>query len=147
MPTLKLVCNFTLTSQGTTITGKQGAAADGFSTPFDLTVSGTVHGGPGSLDTATARTVWDDDDDAPVGFDYAFYKADQDTYIQFIASATNFIVPVEANVPFIMSAATLLAAVSTTAMSGSAPSVTEIDSIVIQNNSGTTTNYVFWVVD
>ncbi len=41
----------------------------------------------------------------------------------------------------------ILAAANTTPISGSAPTMTDIDSIVLQNNSGTSMNYVVRIID
>lgn len=151
---LDILCNFTVTVRGKTISFWQGTSADDLvTTPFTVSVDGPAHGGPFTLATATARTVWDDDDDAPTDFDFMFFVADQNMFIQIIASATHVVFPVLAGVPFILAPKTdgltakMLGAASTTALSGSAPSVTEIDSIVIQNNSGETANGFFFVVD
>ena len=151
---LDILCNFTLTVRGKTISFWQGTSVDDLvTTPFTVSVDGPSHATPFTLATATARTLWDDDDDFPADFDFLFYVADQNTFLQVIASATSFTVPVLAGVPFILAPKTdsltakCLGAATTTAMSGTAPSVTEIDSVVCQNNSGETTNGFFFVSD
>jgi hypothetical protein len=147
--TLSVVSNFSLASQGRTITGKQGAAADGFDTALDITVTGTVHEMIGSLATATVATVYDDDNDLPADWDYLYFWADQDCYIQIIGSGSNAIFKVEATVPFWLPGFdSILAAADTTIITGgSEPTLTDIDSIVIGNYSGNTMNYHFAVID
>jgi hypothetical protein len=151
---LNLLCNFEMTIRGITFSGMQGLG-DGaaVTAPFAVSVDGDSHAVPFTLATAAALTVWDDDDDKPSDFDFLFFVADQDMFIQVICSATSFTVPVAAGVPFILAPKTdgltakALGAASTTPMSGSAPSVTEIDSIVIQNNSGNDAHGMFFVAD
>ena len=121
MATLSILNNFSLTAQGLEISGKQGAAAAGFSTDLDITVTGTYHHIVGSLATATVVTVYDDDNDVPADFDYLYFWADQDAYIQIIGSGTNVIFKVEATQPFVLPGFdTILAAADTTIMSGGA---------------------------
>ena len=151
---LDVLCNFSMTIRGVTVTGRQGIDGETTDTdPVIITVDGDANQVPFTLATATALTVWDDDDDKPADFDFLFFVADKDMFIQIICSATSFTVPVLAGVPFILAPKTdaltakALGAASTTAMSGSAPSVTEIDSVVIQNNSGDEAHGVFFVVD
>ncbi len=151
---LDILANFTMTIRGVTITGRQGTDSDAATTdPFTVSVDGDSHQEAFTLATATAMTIWDDDDDKPADFDFLFFVADQDMFLQVIASATSFIVPILAGVPFILAPKTddltakCLGAASTTPMSGSVPSVTEIDSIVIQNNSGSTAHGIFCVID
>lgn len=145
--TLSIINNYTLENQGETYTGKQGAAIDGASEALEISVSGHHHGTSGTLASGSARTIWDEDDDFPTDIEYFWIWADQDFYVQVIGQTTNFIVKVEALVPFTLSANTMLAAASTTAISGSEPSVEAIDSIVIQNNSGSVMNYKYGVID
>lgn len=142
MATLSILCSYSLELQGRTYAGKQGSADDDVDTPFDVTLtSGIAFESIGVLATATARTIWDEDSFQPVDIQFGFFWCDVDMYIQFIGQATNVVFPVEAKIPFTISANTLLAAANTTALSGSAPSVEAIDSIVIQNNSGGSGNY------
>ena len=149
MATLSIINNFELTSQGRTRTGKQGAAADGADEPLDVTVSGTVHEVIGSLATASVVTVYDDDNDVPADWDYLYFWADQDCYLQVIGSGTNVTFKVEATQPFVLPGFdTVLAAADTTAITGGTePTLTDIDSVVIGNYSGNTMNYHFCVID
>lgn len=148
MATLSLFNYFSLLSNGTEKTGKQGSIGDAPQTPFDITVTGTCLQDSGSLATATVRTVFDDDSDFPIDWDYLWYWADQDSYIQLIGSGTNVILKVEAKVPFALSFDSLLAAADTTIITGGTePTLTDIDSVVIGNYSGSTMSYVFAVVD
>lgn len=149
MATLNVIHNIEIRTDenGVTFSAKQGAADDAATEPFEMTVSGYVHQHAGVLATATARTVWDEDSYEPNDASYIFFWSDVDMYLQVIGQTTNFVIPVEAKVPFCLSANTMLAAANTTAISGSAPSVEAIDSIVIQNNSGGNGNYVFAVIE
>lgn len=141
--TLSIVNNFSLEANGRTITGKQGAATENFDTALEVDVDGTAHDVIGSLATATVVTVYDDDNDVPIDWDYAFFWGDQDFYIQIIGSGTNVIHKVEAYQPFVLPGFdSMLAAADTTIITGGAePTLTDIDSIVIGNYSGETLNY------
>ena len=153
--TLSILNSYSMSSQGHTHTGKQGAASDAATTSFDLTASttpaitGTAHEVTGSLATATVVTIWDEDDDKPSDFDYMHLWADQDCYLQFIGTTTNFIVKVAAKVPFTISGYdNLLAAADTTAITGGTePTLTDIDSIILGNYSGSTLNYRASIID
>jgi hypothetical protein len=149
MATLSIISNFELDSQGRLKVGKQGAIADAITDAFDITVTGTCHYIEGSLATATVVTVYDDDNDFPADFDYAYFWADVDMYIQIVGSGSNAIFKVEAQVPFWISGFdTILAAADTTIITGGTePTLTDIDSIVIGNYSGGTGNYLFAVID
>ena len=146
--TLSVINNFTMESQGVTYASQQGASTAGFDTAYDITVNGTCHSMIGSLATATVNTVFDDDNDFPADFQYLHYVSDQDSYIQFVGSATNVIFKVTAKVPITLTYDSLLAAADTTIITGGAePSVTDIDSVVIGNYSGTTMNYKFSIIN
>lgn len=149
MATLTINNNYELVAQGLTSSGKQGLAASTLETPYDITVTGTEHKVIGSLATATVRTVYDDDDDAPADFDYLYFWADQICYIQIIGSGSNVIIKLAACQPFVLPGYNLiLAAANTTIITGgSEPTGTDIDSIVIGNYSGNTMNFVFAVID
>lgn len=136
-------------AQGLTHSGKQGAAADAATEAFEVTVGGQIHKVVGSLATASVVTVYDDDNDTPADFDYLFFWADQDCYIQIIGSGSNVIFKIEAKVPYWISGFdTILAAADTTAITGGTePTLTDIDSVVIGNYSGNTMNYVLAVID
>jgi hypothetical protein len=151
---LDVICNFEVTIRGVPLSIWQGTDSDAAATdPMAISVDGDAKVTPFTLATGTALTVWDDDADKPADFDFFYFKADQNMFIQIIASATSFTIPVLAGIPFILAPKTdgatakALGAASTTAMSGSAPSVTEIDSIVIQNNSGNTAYGFTAVID
>src|SRR3990167_5528841 len=141
MATLSIINNLSLPTQGNTFTGKQGLAANGFSTALTITVTGTVHSVVGSLATATVVTVYDDDNDVPADWDYLYFWADVDMYIQIIGSTTNVIFKVLAKVPFTLTYDSMLAAADTTIITGGTePTLTDIDSVVIGNYSGGTGN-------
>lgn len=149
MATLEIINNFSLDSNGRIKTGKQGAAADGFSEEFPLaaTIAGTCHFIEGLLSTAAVLTVFDDDDDVPADWDYLYFWADQDMYIQLI-STTNVIFKCQAKVPFTLSYDSLLAAANATAITGGTePTLVDIDSVVLGNYSGTPANFLFALID
>lgn len=151
-PSLKIINNVVLTAQGTGFTGKQGNDSDAITDEYDLanvvTIGGQCHSMVGLILTATAVTVYDDDDDKPVDFDYLYYWCDVDTYIQIIGSATCATFKVLARAGFTLTYNKVLAAANTTPITGgSEPAVTDIDSIVIGNYSGGSGNYVFAVFD
>ena len=147
MATLNIYNHFTYVGQGRTIEGKHGESDDAVTDGQAITVTGPVEEKIGTLATATACKIWDEDEDAPSDIDYLYFWADKDCYIQIIGQTTNVVFPVEAFVPFVLSGNTLLAAANTTALSGAAPSVEAIDSVVIQNNSGNEMNYHLAVFD
>ena len=88
--TLKIINNFEITIRGVTTSCRQGtdsAASD--NDAFEVTVTGNAHSMAGTLATATALKVWDDDTHKPSDFTYLFFKADVDMYIQIVGTATN----------------------------------------------------------
>lgn len=159
--TLKIINNFVLTTQGgVSLTGKQGNAADAITDAFDFattaTITGTAHYVSGQLATATVVTVYDDDDDKPADFNYLYFWADQDMYIQIIGATGNAVFKIAAKCPFVLAhpgtAAALqcgiVAVANTTPITGGTePTLTDIDSVVLGNYSGTTANYLFAVID
>jgi hypothetical protein len=147
--TLSILSNFEVDDvSGNTVTGKQGPATASFSTPFDVTVNGAIHYVPGILATATVQTVYDNDDDVPITFQFGFFWASVVMYLQVIAAGSNYIHKVLANVPFwIPGYDTMLAAANTTPITGGTePTLTAIDSIVIGNYSGGSGNFLFAVI-
>lgn len=148
MATLNVSNFFTISAKGNTLTGKHGETTDATTTPFAITVTGNVHYIPGQLSTASIVTVFDDDDDVPVDWDYFFLWASYDLYVQIIGSGSNVILKCLAKVPFTLSYDSMLAAANTTAIAGgSEPSLTDIDSIVLGNYSGNTADFLAAFVD
>lgn len=144
MADLSLISRFTVELNGVEFSGKQGSAADAAADAFVIDVDrGELK--TGSLETATARTLWDEDADNPTGFGFLFLWASADCYVQLIGQATNYVQKVEAKVPFVLGSDQMLAAANTTALSGTEPSVEAVDSVVIQNNSGSPLDYLFFV--
>jgi hypothetical protein len=141
--TLSILNSFELDSNGRLKSGKQGEADSAVGTAFELTVSGTCHFLEGTLATATVITLWDDDNDFPADFDYLY------CYLQFVGTATNFTLKVEAYCPFVLPGFDeLLAAASTTLITGGTePTMESIDSVALGNYSGNTLNYTFSVID
>lgn len=130
------------------VSGHQGDADDALADSFSITITGPGHIVPGILATATVVTVYDDDNDVPADWDFLWFWADQDCYLQLVASATNVTHKIKAKVPFTLGYDSLLAAADTTIITGgSEPSVTDIDSVVIGNYSGSSMNYLFAVFD
>jgi len=151
MATLSIINNFSLDSNGRTKTGKQGTSTDDLRDAFAITVTGTCHFVEGTLAADTVVTVYDDDNDVPANWDYLYYWADQISYIQIIAAASNAIFKIAAKQPFVLPGYdSMLAAGDTTIITGgSQPSIANtIDSIVIGNYvTATTMNYLFAVID
>ena len=149
MATLSIVSNFSLDSQGRIKTGKQGAIADDPTTPFDITVTGTCHYVEGVLATAAVVTAYDDDDDVPADWDYLYFWADQIVYIQIIGPTMNVVFKVQAQVPFWLPGFdSMVAAANATAIAGGAePTMSDIDSIVVGNYSGTSANWLLAIID
>lgn len=149
MSVLNIWNSFSLVSNGLENNGKQGSTTDDMKSPFAITVTGTTHRVVGQLATATVVTVYDDDDDVPADWDYLYYWADQITYLQIIGSGSNVIFKIAAKQPFVLPGYdSILAAANTTVITGGTePTLTDIDSILIGNYSGSTANYLFTVVD
>jgi hypothetical protein len=146
---LNIVSNFQLASLGAFLVGQQGLPGGGSATtdPFLLAVNGKGEVKEFSLATATAQKMWDSSTSVFTTFSYIHFVADQNFYLQFITSATNFILVATAGIPFVMSSQSILAAANTTAMVGTAPSVTAIAKIYIQQNSGSTANGQFSIIN
>lgn len=146
--TLNIRCSFEAEINGRTITGNHGLTTDGPTDDFAITVDGQSCYKPDQLATASVRTLWDEDSERPADFDYMFFWADQDIYLQIIGSSTNVTLKVKAKVPIILGHDEILAAANTTALSaGVTPTMENIDSILISNVSGSTANYLFFAID
>lgn len=137
--TLEIINSLSMESNGSTTTAKQGATTDVATEPFDLTVAGSALEVKGSLATASGKTLWDEDNDVPVDLLYGHFWADQDCYLQLIGQSTNVTVPISAKVPFVFGAG-ILAAANTTVLSAE-PSLEDLDSVRVWNESGNTMNY------
>lgn len=149
MATLNVKSSFSLSVNGKVVEGWHGTSATNDADDvMAVTVDGVVNYQPATLATATARTVWDDDDDAPADWDFFFLNSDQDLDLQIIGATLNVHLHVKAGIPVVMGYDDILAAINTTPITGGAtPAYEEIDSLRINNRSGTTANYVFFVVD
>lgn len=149
MATLNIKGSFSITVNGKEIVGWQGTnVANGADDDFAITVDGRVSYQPNLLADAAARTLWDDDDDAPADFDYAFLVSDQDLDVQLIGATLNVIIRLKAGIPLVIGYDDIMAAINTTPIVADAdPVYEEIDSIRINNRSGTAANYVFFCVD
>lgn len=147
--TLKITSNFLVELNGVQHSGKQGTITDGIDDPFEVTVDGKIHHIGGTLATATVVTLWDEDSASLPDFDYGWFWADQDCYLQLIAQATNVIFKVEAKVPFwVPGFDQILAAANTTAITGGTePTMSDLDSLVLGNYSGNTLNYALALID
>ena len=148
MASCNVIANFTMTNNGITLAGQQGLDGANASTdPVVLTVNGQGVQKPFQLATATALKLYDTTFDVPTTFQFLHFVADVAMYLEFITSATAFYVSAAAGVPFILTGASILGQAATTAMSGSAPSVTAIAKIYAQNNSGSTGNGVLTLIN
>ncbi len=147
MATLNIKNNFEMTSDGVSISGKQGDAADNDTDAFEVTVTGNSHYVKGTLATASIVTVYDDDDDVPADWVYLYLWNEVDMYIQIIGPTQSVIFKVLAKAGFTLTYDSILAAASATAISGGAePSIVDIDSIVLGNYSGGPGRYLFAVI-
>ena len=152
-PSLSIVNNLDgVDITGNTFLAKQGGVADDFGEGVDVTITGYKQQVAGALATASARKLFDDDEDFPTAPLYFHFWATgswttEVVWLQVIATATNFIVPVYAEVPWVLRGNTVLAAANTTALDGSAtPSTTAIDSIILCNRSGASIDYCLTIV-
>lgn len=146
---IDIVDNFEMANLGFDLTGQQGVPGGGLAQtdPFVYSVNGQGQTTPYSLATATALKIWDSAINVPASFQFLFFVADQNTYLQFITAAVNFTVLAIAGIPFKLSSMNILAAANTTPMAGSAPAVAAIAKIYIQQNSGSTSNGQFTVIN
>lgn len=149
MATLNIKNSFSITINGKVIEGWQGTSVSNDADDvFGVVVSGYGNHQPSTLADATARTLWDDDEDYPADFDYFFLVADQDLDLQIIAATLNVELPIKAGIPFVLGYDDILAAINTTPIvADSTPAYEEIDSLRINNRSNAVANYVFFVVD
>ena len=150
--TLKIINNFVLNAQGLDVIGKQGAIADAITDQYsitDVTITGNCHRVANTLATATVVTVYDDDDDVPADWDYLYLWADQNIYVQIIGPTMHVVFKVLAKVPFVLPGfdSIVAAANATLITGGTEPTMSDIDSVVLGNYSGSTANYVFAVID
>src|SRR5262245_31500588 len=99
MSTLYITNNFQIDILGQLVSGQQGSSTTPPQDGYAFTVSGEVLSRIGSVATATVKTIYDDDSDFPADWDYLWFKADQDVYLQIIMGSSNFTVKVEANLP------------------------------------------------
>jgi hypothetical protein len=147
MATLNIWNAFSLDTQGSEKSGKQGSASDDPKSPFAVTVEGSSQAGIGSITTANTRQLWASASDDPSTFAYFHFWADQITYLQFITAATNFTIKVAAKQPFVLPGyGTLLAAATTTVITTTEPTLAVIASIYMGNYSGVTANYAYHVI-
>lgn len=149
MATLSVLSNFTMSSQGKTVAGKQGAAANTAATTFDYTVGGVTYELVGSIPTATVRTLWDEDANFPVDWDVGWFWCDQDCYLQLIGTVGNVTHRIEATFPFwIPGFDEILPAGNLTLITGGTePTMETIDSIALGNYSGSTANFHLILID
>ncbi len=147
--TLSIINSFSIPIGGNTFTGKQGLVADAIGDNYDITVAGDAHIVPGTLATATAVTLFDDDDDVPIDWDYLYLWASGICYLQLIAGSTSVVHKIAAYQPFVLPGydSMLPAASATPITGGSEPSLTDIDSAVLGNYSGASINFLFAVID
>lgn len=148
MASLLIISNFTVTSDGVVYSGKQGETTDATTDEFTVTVDGLVHQVNTSIATAAVATVWDEDNDTPADFDYLFVWSSVVMYLQLIGQTSNIITKLLAKVPYMLCNDQMLAAASTTAITGGTePTLEDIDSVVIGNYSGGAGKVNFAVVD
>lgn len=143
MSTLNIWNSLSHNLLGSETTAKQGTTTDDPRTPFAITAAGHEYDVKGTLTTATVKTLWDEDSNFPATFLYGFLWTDQIAYVQLIAQATNVVHRLGAKQPFVLPGySTCLGAENTTIIAGGTePTLSQIDSIVLGNYSGSTLNY------
>lgn len=148
MATLNVWNHLSMVNDGSEVTAKHGTTTDAPQDPFAITATGSVFRVKGTLATATVRTLWDEDNQFPATFLYAHLWVDQISYLQLVAQATNVIHRVAAKQPFVLPGySTVLGAASTTIITGGTePTLSQIDSIILGNYSGSTANYCLSLV-
>jgi hypothetical protein len=113
-----------------------------------MTVTGEVFDLSGVVADNAVQTIWDEDSSSPDDFDFFFFVCDQAVQIQLIAQTFHAVVDVDAGVPFTLSSRGIFTAANTTILVGGTPATLEdIDSIVVSNDSGSSANYVAFLVD
>ena len=156
MATLKVWNRYSCTINGIAYSGKHGASTLDEDDPFEYTVDGDIHGVASSLAANGTVTLWDEDNDTPTTWKYAFFWADRDVQLQFICQATNFIVPMEAYMPFVLPGGAFttaarggskgLGAADTTAIT-TPTTLSQYDSVILQNMEDGTVNYAAAFID
>lgn len=154
MATLKLINYMILNSQGVDTVGKQGNILDASTDLYNpatstVLIAGDKHDVRKTLATATVVTAYDDSASAVTGFDYGFFWADVDMYVQLVTASVQVIHKVLAKTPYVIPGyGTCLPAANTTIMSGGTePTTVEIKKINIGNYSGSTGNFILLLVD
>lgn len=147
--TFKVRNQFSVEIDGITYTGKHGESTDDGDDFYEYSITGNAHVVPGTLATAAVATVYDDDDDVPADWDYLFFWAAADMYIQIIGPTMHAIFKVESFLPFVLPGFdSMVAAANSTAITGGTePTMSDIDSIVIGNYSGASAKYLFALFD
>jgi hypothetical protein len=153
MANLGIVSRFEIEINGTTFAANQGESD---SSPDELysfsespTVTGLVYPFVGQVPTATVRTLWDEDSNYPVDFDYLYCWADQIIYLQLIGQTGNVTHKIRPYFPFwLCGYGSILPAANTTLITGgSEPTMEAVDSIAIGNYSGSTVNVKLFLID
>jgi hypothetical protein len=144
---LKVVNTISMSTQGISVDGKQGTAANPAATPLTITVSGTVHKVIGTLTSGTEVLAYDAGaTDYPATWDYMFFWCDQKCQIQLITGATEVTIEAAQYAPQVLSTGKHLASAGTGANSAEA-TLAAITSINLGQYSGSTANYVLILVD
>lgn len=137
---VKIINTATLTSDGVPLVAKHGPSSLDIDEAFEYSVNGQGNVLQGQVADAAMKTAWDSTDN-PTTWAYCHLTVDQDgCFAGFIEATTRVIFQLKANVPLVLPLNLMLAAVSTSDISGS-PAVTAITKIQVLNNSGTTVNY------
>jgi hypothetical protein len=147
LATLKITNAISLTSQGVLTEGKQGTAANPATTPYELTVTGTVHKRIGTAADEAETLIYDSTVDFPATWDYLFFWCDQSVQLNLVTSATGFTVEVTQYQPFVLSSQKILGQADATNLAAQA-TTTVIDEITMGNyDADATCNYVLILVD
>lgn len=141
MATLNITNFLSLPMLGTETVAKQGSTTDDPKTPWSITVTGNLYEAKNTLATATVRTLWDEDADFPATFAYGFLWVDQIAYVQLITQSSNVQHRLAAKQPFVLPGYSTCLGVANTTIISAEPTLSQIDSIVLGNWSGSTLSY------
>jgi hypothetical protein len=160
MAILKIINNAEITVNGETVAIKQGASGSSAKTAFEITVSGVITSGHGTLTSGAGneRVIFDDDTFQPGSAspaDFFVFWCDQNCYLQFVGSSTHCLTSVLAQTPYVMHAGTrtnapttgiAILGVATTTDIAAEPTLQLVDHILVGQYSGTTANYKWFAV-
>lgn len=132
--------------------GKHGASDEPYTVPAEFSVDGNVHPFGGTLNDATLRALWDNDDDFPTAFKFLFFWHDGDkedntnAWLQFVGASLNYSIRIRPFVPFILGYDDMVIANNTTDLAAD-PTGETPDHINVWNANGDSIRYGGVIVD